>query len=306
MTRPDPYDVLAQWLAAGFGKHGRALQGTTPTRYEADVRDRLYFTEETTGIGAWNANESTASTWAYAPALRPPNPDRPSRRPLARRVSLHNPARRLAALAAFYAYAAGAGHIPEPPFNASALRPAPTALPRAAPLTLEQAAALQYAADDILPGRHRRGPYDTAPHRDRLLVHLLLDGLRPRQAVGIDLEDLHEEDPHRRIRTLTCPAPKGDGTITHQPSREVWQAIADYLPHRVDGRAPDTGRRPPCSPAATAGAWTPTPCPDASSRPSPHGCRNSSSNRTPSPPTAWPWPPPSSSTTPSPSLFTDP
>ncbi|MGW2378268.1 hypothetical protein, partial [Kitasatospora sp. NPDC001683] len=28
VTRPDPYDVLAQWLAAGLGKHGRALQGT--------------------------------------------------------------------------------------------------------------------------------------------------------------------------------------------------------------------------------------------------------------------------------------
>ncbi|MFJ2868286.1 endonuclease domain-containing protein [Kitasatospora sp. NPDC087314] len=244
MTRPDPHDVLAQWLAAGFGKHGRALQGTTPTRYEADLRDWLYFTEETTGIGAWNADASTASTWAYAPALRRPNPDRPSRRPLAPRVSLHNPARRLAALAAFYAYAAGAGHIPEPPFNAAALRPAPTALPRTAPLTLEQAAGMQFAADDVLPGRRRRGPYDTAPHRDRLLVHLLLDGLRPRQAIGIDLEDLHEEDPHRRVRTLTCPASKGDGTITHQPSREVWQAIADYLPHRVDGRDPDTGRRP--------------------------------------------------------------
>ncbi|MFJ7911354.1 hypothetical protein [Kitasatospora sp. NPDC096204] len=217
MTRPDPYDVLTQWLAAGRGKHGRALQGTTPTRYEADLREWLYFTQETTGIGAWNADESTATTWAYAPALRRPNPDRPSRRPLAPHVSLHNPARRLAALAAFYAYAADAGHIPEPPFNAAALRPSPTALPRTTPLTLEQAAAMQYAADDVLPGRHRRGPYDTAPHRDRLLVHLLLDGLRPRQAVGIDLEDLHEENPHRRIRTLTCPAPRATAASPTSP-----------------------------------------------------------------------------------------
>ncbi|WP_344626583.1 endonuclease domain-containing protein [Kitasatospora arboriphila] len=220
------------------------MQGTTPIRYGADVRDWLHFTEETTGIGAWQATEDTAKTWAYAPALRPPPQGEPSRRPLAPRVSLHNPARRLAALSAFYAFAAAAGHIAEPPFNAATLRPAPTALPRTAPLSLEQAAAMLCAADDLVPGRQRRGPYEVAPHRDRLLVYLLLDGLRPRQAVGIDLEDLHEEDPHRRVRILTCPAPKGDGTIQHQPAREVWQAIADYLPHRVEGQDPATGRRP--------------------------------------------------------------
>lgn len=215
VTRPDPYDVLTRWLAAGLGKHGRALQGTTPTRYEADLRDWLYFTQETTGIGAWNADESTATTWAYAPALRRPNPDRPSRRPLAPRVPLHNPARRLAALAAFYAYAADAGHIPEPPSTPPHCAPHHTAPPgagRGSPVRRRRRPARPPPPRAV---RHRPAP--RPPPRP-----LLLDGLRPCQAVGIDLEDLHEEDPHRRIRTLTCPAPKGDGSITHQPSREVW------------------------------------------------------------------------------------
>lgn len=135
------------------------------------------------------------------------------------------------------------------------------------PLSLEQAAAMLCAADDLVPGRQRRGPYEVAPHRDRLLVHLLLDGLRPRQAVGMVLEDLHEEEPHRRVRTLTCPAPKGDGAIVHQPAREVWQAIADYLPHRVDGQdpPPDGARYSPVLLSGTrggrlcSGAFTATP-----------------------------------------------
>ncbi|WP_246562376.1 endonuclease domain-containing protein [Kitasatospora kifunensis] len=241
---PNPYTVLDQWLDAGLGKQGRALQGTTPAHYGRDVRDWLHFTETVTGIGAWNATEATAVTWANAPALRPPPQGQPSRRPLAPRRSLHNPARRLAALAAFYAYATHAGHITEPPFNAASLRPAPGDLPRITALSVEQAAALAYAAHDVLPGRQHRGPYDTEPHRDRVLVLMFIDGLRPRQAVGIDLEGLHEPDPERGMRTLTCPVVKGDGTTTYQPSAELWQAIEDYLPHRVDGRDPATGRQP--------------------------------------------------------------
>ncbi|MFD0532343.1 hypothetical protein ACFQ1I_46525 [Kitasatospora arboriphila] len=72
-------------------------------------------------------------------ALRPPPQGEPSRRPLAPRVSLHNPARRLAALSAFYAFAAAAGHIAEPPFNAATLRrrrprcPAPRRCPWSRP-----------------------------------------------------------------------------------------------------------------------------------------------------------------------------
>ncbi|MGW7448003.1 endonuclease domain-containing protein [Kitasatospora sp. NPDC054795] len=146
------------------------MQGTTPTRYEADLREWPYFTQETTGIGAWNADASTATTWAYAPALRRPDPDRPSRRPLAPRVPCTTrppPGRPRGVLR----LRRRRRSHPRAPFNSAALRPAPTALPRTAPLTLEQAAALQYAADDVLPGRHRRGPYDTAPHRDRLLAY---------------------------------------------------------------------------------------------------------------------------------------
>ncbi|MFF7995136.1 endonuclease domain-containing protein [Kitasatospora xanthocidica] len=244
METPDPYTVLDQWLTAGLGKAGRALQGTTPARYEADLRDWLHFVETVTGIGAWNATEATAETWAKSPTLRAPSHGQPSRRPIAPRRSLHNPARRLAALAAFYAYATTTGHIAEPPFHAAALRPAPAELPRITPLTAEQAGALAYAAHDLVPGLQHRGPYDTAPYRDRVLVLMCLDGLRPRQAVGIDLEDLHEPDPHRGVRTLTCPVVKGDGTATFQPSAELWDAITDYLPHRVDGRDPATGRRP--------------------------------------------------------------
>ncbi|MEW1912330.1 hypothetical protein AB0442_28490 [Kitasatospora sp. NPDC085895] len=240
MEQPDPYAVLQEWLAAGRGKHGRALQGTAPTRYGADVRDWLHFTEETTGIGAWQATEDTAKTWAYAQALRPPPQGEPSRRPLAPRVSLHNPARQLAVLSVLLRLRRGSRAHPGAAVQPSRAADGAHRAPHTAPLSLEQAAAMLCAADDLAPGRQRRGPYEVALYRDRLLVYL-----RPRQAVGIDLEDLHEEDPYRRVRTLTCPAPKGDSTIVHQPARAVWPAIADYLPHRVDGQRPATGRRPP-------------------------------------------------------------
>uniref|UniRef100_UPI002F9164D8 hypothetical protein n=1 Tax=Kitasatospora sp. NBC_01519 TaxID=2903576 RepID=UPI002F9164D8 len=236
MTRPDPYDVLTRWLAAGLGKHGRALQGTTPTRYEADLRDWLYFTQETTGIGAWNADESTATTWAYAPALRRPNPDRPSRRPLAPRVPLHNPARRLAALAAFYAYAADAGHIPEPPFNAAALRPAPHRSPwsrprlSSTPPTTPCPAAT--AAGRTTPPRTATASSSTPPRRPAPLP-----GCRHRPG-GPPRGGPAPPDPHPHL-------PRPQGRRQHHPPTLPRGLVGHRRPPVPPHRRPRPGHRPP-------------------------------------------------------------
>ncbi|GGU44865.1 hypothetical protein GCM10010289_76860 [Streptomyces violascens] len=221
---------MEQWLAAGRGKQGRALQGTSPVRYRADVTDWLQFIEGATGIGAWNAREAHVETWVSA-RLRPTRTStapRPNSSP-------HNRTRRLSALSAFYTYAEQAGHIDSVPFNLLALRT--TDLPRTAPLSPRETLYVCIAADDLLPGEQHHGDGGASPHRDRLIAYLMLDGLRPRQITALDLEDLNPT-----THTATVLAPKGDGTEHRTLALEVWGAIDGYLPHRKPGH--DDGHEP--------------------------------------------------------------
>ncbi|WP_329468737.1 tyrosine-type recombinase/integrase [Streptomyces sp. NBC_01431] len=226
----DPYEVMEQWLAAGLGKQGRALQGTSPVRYRTDVESWLRFIESATGIGAFNAVEAHVETWLSARhhPTRAAGTPRPNRSP-------HNRDRRLSALSAFYNYAVNAGHIDTVPLNLAMLRT--TELPRTTPLTPREALYVWIAADDLLPGEQHHGAGGATPHRDRLMAYLMLDGLRPRQITALDLEDLNPTTHTAKILVA-----KGDGTRQRTLSLEVWGALDGYLPHRKPGR--DNGHEP--------------------------------------------------------------
>ncbi|MFD9630044.1 endonuclease domain-containing protein [Streptomyces violascens] len=225
----NPYVVMEQWLATGLGKQGRALQGTSPRRYRADVKGWLDFIEGVVGIGAWNAREAHVETWLSA-RLHPTRhgEPRPNRSP-------HNRDRRLSALAAFYDYAVKAGHIDTAPIHLVALRT--TELPRTTPLTPREMLYIHIAADDLLPGQQHHGDGGPSPHRDRLMAYLMLAGLRPRQITTLDLEDLNPT-----THTAKTLFPKGDGTQERTLPLEVWGAIDGYLPHRRPGH--DGGHEP--------------------------------------------------------------
>lgn len=226
----DPYAVLEEWLTVRRGTAGHTLQGTTPQRYRADIEDWLHFIEHGTGIGAWHAIAPHAETWASSTT----SPSGPRRR-----TSPHNRARRLSALSGYYRYAVAAGHLAKLPFDPRTLRGAAAGLPRTRQLTLLQTAELAAAAEDLRPDAQRAGRWGNGSPaqalRDRLLLHLLLDNLRPRQAIGLDLDDLVPDagDAHVLPR-------KGAGRIRHRLSAETWNAITDYLPHRAPAAGPDS------------------------------------------------------------------
>lgn len=201
----EPRTALQQWLAEDNperrGKQGRLLQGTSPDRYGDDVGSWLDFLD-LLDLSAWEASGSHVRTWLDS-----------------RRGAVRSRARRVSALSAFYTYAMHKGYASHSPAHPT-LRGHPHDEPGLQLLTLSQAMTVQHAAD-------RLGTPTAA--RDRLLVYLMLSGLRPRQITELDLRDFHFEQ-----QRLTADVwQKGGGTRLTELPRVVEVVLTAYLPHRV-------------------------------------------------------------------------
>jgi len=208
----DAHAVFRQWIGNPTdpkapvpperrGRQGRLLQGTSAERYEYDVASWLHFIEETVPIGAWRAEPSHVRTWL----------DRQGGAERSR-------ARRVSAVGAFYAYAVHFGHARHNPVDPALSGKAHLA-PPGPRLNEGQVHLVRWGADQL------QGAF---AERDRLLVYLLLSGLRSRQIVELSLADLHFEQ-HR----LTADVwQKGGGTRPVAFPAEVRSAVQSYLPWR--------------------------------------------------------------------------
>lgn len=203
----DARTALAEWLAEDNpdrrGKQGRLLQGTSPAGYRHDVTDWLDFLERI-GIDAWNTNGSHIRTWLDADPTR---------------VAVRSRARAVSALAAFYTYAMHFGHCPYNPAH-PALRGRPHEQPGLALLSAEQTLAVQAAADAL-----------TTPTagRDRLMIYLMLAGLRPRQIIELNVHGLHFEQ-HRMTAEVWQ---KGGGSRLQELPAPIPDLVQGYLVERV-------------------------------------------------------------------------
>lgn len=204
----NPTDPKAPVPADRRGRQGRHLQGTSAARYEYDVESWLHFIEDTVRIGAWRAEPSHIKTWLDMQGG--------AERSRARRVS---------AVGAFYAYAVHFGHARRNPADPALSGKAHLAPP--GPRLAEGQVHLVRWGADQLEGDFAR--------RDRLLVYLLLCGLRSRQITELSMADLHFEQ-HR----LTADVwQKGGGTRLLAFPGEVRDAVQAYLPWRR-WRGPDS------------------------------------------------------------------
>lgn len=219
MSAMDPRAVLKEWIGDPKdpsapiprdrrGRRGNLLRGTSPERYAEHVADWLTFIEDTVRIGAWHAEPSHIKTWldmkGGAPRVR---------------------ALRVSAVGAFYEYARHFGHVLHNPAdprlsgNAHHTPPAPR-------LTEGQMHLVRWGADQL------GGDFAA---RDRLLVYLLLAGLRSRQICELDLSGVHLEQG----RMTADVWQRGGGLRRMVFPDEVRSAVKAYLPVRVR-RGPDS------------------------------------------------------------------
>jgi integrase/recombinase XerD len=142
-------------------------------------------------------------------------------------------ARRLSAVAGWYAWLAGRGHIAVSPAVGIA-RPRPVraaACPAAPGLSRDQALALLRAADAA------QGPQRT--RTAALVAVLLFTGARVGEVIGADIEDLGLEEGRRVLRVA-----RGDGQRRALPLPGPAAArISAYLSDRADRAAVPTRRR---------------------------------------------------------------
>lgn len=216
----DARTVVATWLDENNpdrrGKQGRLLQGTSPERYKEHVRDWLDFIEDTVRIGAWRAQPSHVVTWLDMKG-----------------GSARTRALRVSALGAFYAYAHRLGCVQATPVHPKMGTGAWNA-PKTKRLTSGQMELIRWGADQ-LQGK-------TAV-RDRLLVYLLLVGLRSRQLIELTVQDLVFEQ-HRMTADVWQ---KGGGTRRLAFPSEIRQAVKTYLDVDADGAPLHRTYRPPHS-----------------------------------------------------------
>lgn len=209
----DARTVLATWLDEHNpdrrGKQGRLLQGTSPERYAEHVTAWLDFIEDTVRIGAWRAQPSHFVTWLDMKG-----------------GSVRTRALRVSAVGAFYAYAHEKGCVQTTPVHPKMGTGAWNA-PRTQKLTDGQMALIRYGADQL-------------PARDRLLVYLLLVGLRSRQITELTVQDLVFEQ-HRMTADVWQ---KGGGTRRLAFPDEIRAAVKQYLDVDDDGRPVRTFKEP--------------------------------------------------------------
>jgi site-specific recombinase XerD len=202
----DARTVLQEWIGEHhpdrLGKKGRLLQGTSPARYAEHVKDWLDFIELTVRIGAWRAQPSHVVTWLDMKG-----------------GAVRTRALRVSAVGAFYAYAQHFGHTTGTPVHPKMGTGAWNA-PKTERLAPAQMELIRWAADR-LEGK--------TPERDRLLMYLMLAGLRSRQIVELTVQDLAFEQQ----RLTATVWQKGGGTRALVFPDEVRAAVRDYLPART-------------------------------------------------------------------------
>lgn len=216
----DARTVLAAWLDETNpnrrGKQGRLLQGTSPERYGEHVKDWIAFIEDTVRIGAWRAQPSHVVTWLDMKG-----------------GSARTRALRVSAVGSFYAYAERLGCVQATPVHPKMGTGAWNA-PKTERLAPGQMELIRWGADQL--------QHDTAV-RDRLLVYLLLVGLRSRQLVELTVQDLVFEQ-HRMTADVWQ---KGGGTRRLAFPVEIRQAVKAYLDVDADGNPLHRTCQPPHS-----------------------------------------------------------
>lgn len=211
----DARDVLREWIGDPDdpfappppdrrGKRGSLLQGSSPQLYRTDTEDWLTFIEDVVRIGAWRAEPSHIKTWLDARG----GPD----------GSLRSRARRVSALGAFYVYAVEKGYATVNPVDPRLGTGAWNA-PRLPKLTAGQMHLLRWGTDQLV------GPLAS---RDRLLMYLMLAGLRSRQITEINVQQLHFEQSRLVIEVWQ----KGGGTRPVAFPEEVREVVRAYRPDR--------------------------------------------------------------------------
>lgn len=220
MRAMDARTVLATWLDEHNpdrrGKQGRLLQGTSPERYAEHVVAWLDFIEDTVAIGAWRAQPSHFVTWLDMKG-----------------GGVRTRALRVSAVGAFYTYSQHFGHTTTSPVHPKMGTGAWNA-PKTEKLTDGQMALIRWGAD------HLTG---ATAARDRLLVYLLLVGLRSRQLVELTVQDLVFEQ-HRMTADVWQ---KGGGTRRLAFPDEIRTVVKAYLDVDADGEPLHRTYQPPHS-----------------------------------------------------------
>lgn len=191
------------------GRQGRHLQGTSAARYHDDVTAWLTFIEDTVRIGAWHAEPSHIKTWLDMEGGSP-----------------RSRARRVSAVGAFYAYARHFKHVLHNPVDPHLSGKAHLA-PPGPRLTAPQVHLVHWGADRL------DGAYAA---RDRLLVYLLLAGLRPRQITEFEVTGVIFEQ-----QGMTGEVWQKGGGVRKRIAfpGEIREAVRTYLPQRT-WRGPDS------------------------------------------------------------------
>lgn len=204
----DPGNPEAPVPADRRGRRGDFLRGTSPERYAQHVTDWLDFIEDVVKIGAWSAEPSHIKTWLDM-----------------RGGSPRTRALRVSAVGAFYAYAVHHRHAlhnpADPRLSGKAHLSAPS--PR---LSEGQMHLVRWGADRL------EGQF---AERDRLLVYLLLAGLRTRQVCELDLSGIYFEQG----RMTADVWQRGGGLRRLIFPDEIRFAVKSYLLMRT-WRGPDS------------------------------------------------------------------
>ncbi|MFE0472392.1 hypothetical protein ACFW2V_12330 [Streptomyces sp. NPDC058947] len=216
----DPRAALKEWIGDPGnpeapiprnrrGRRGGHLRGTSPERYAEHVADWIDFIEDTVKIGTWRAEPSHIKTWLdmrgstpRVRALRVSAVGAFYEQARRRKIILHNPVDpRLS----------GKAHLGPPP-------------PR---LSEGQIHLIRWGADQL------EGDF---AERDRLLVYLLLSGLRSRQVCEINLDGVVFEQSGRMVAKVWQ---RGGGLARLTFPSEVGNAVRAYVPLRT-WKGPDS------------------------------------------------------------------
>lgn len=224
----DPFVLLDTWLETS------PLRPSTRAEYRREVTSWLTWcaAQRDPVVSPYRVGPEHVARWAYEEFLHPYLPDG---------VAFDGPAalaliaeeypeaarshdRRITALLQLYAVAAERGLVLQAPHLHDLRSGLTRAIDSPSRLTARERAVFLGAVGAW-------GPDRSAHHRrDQLLAYLLLDGLRPAQAVRLDLR-LMEQQPDLSYLVRLPDAVDGPGReLTLDPLTGA--AVAAYLPHR--------------------------------------------------------------------------
>ncbi|MEV7674992.1 hypothetical protein [Streptomyces sp. NPDC088752] len=227
----DPLTLLDHWL------ENSALRPSTRAEYRREVESWLTWcaSRRNPRVDPYRIGPEHVARWADEAFLRPHLGQTPFDGPAAlaqlavdRPEAARSHDRRITALVQYYSAARDRGLVLSPPH----LHDLRSGLTRAtdSPTRLNaRERAVFLAAVGAWGPQH-----STAPERDRLLAYLLLDGLRPAQAVRLDMR-LMEEQPDFSYHVRLPDTSDGPGRhVTLDPI--VGAAVKTYLPLRTEPR----------------------------------------------------------------------